>query len=536
MLRSRSSGVALAGTELPRLRGVKQEPAPRSNKPLTLTLHLRTRHPEQFALEDAVADIYAGVRPPLTRAEFTAQFGADPEDIATVRRFARAHGFRISAVSAARRMLHVTGGASALARVFGVERVRCSAGGTKWDSYSGAIWLPAALEGVVNGVYGFDFRPEADRGTAAQEAATPARIEHSYNAREIADLYGFPRRRDGRGQSVGVIALGGGYLASDLRHYFRSLRLPVPAIRAVSVCGARNAPKGATRAFNGEVTGDIETVAAIAPRARFAVYFAPNTARGFLEAVATAVHDERQAITVLSISWGQAEVHWRRRTLQHLNRVLLEAAALGVTVCCASGDHGSFADTLDRKPHVCFPGSSPWALACGGTTLVAAHGKIVSETVWNNDTGASGGGVSVIFPRPAWQKHSRVPRAASGHRGRGVPDVASHADPLRGYRFFCEGHWHVGAGTSASAPVWAGLIARLNQGRRHPIGLIAPHLYRHFDRLVRKNALAPVTSGSNGLFRARKGWSCCTGLGTPRGERLGRELIFRPRPSRKSRR
>jgi kumamolisin len=245
------------------------------------------------------------------------------------------------------------------------------------------------------------------------------------------------------------------------------------------------------------------------------------------------VHDPRQRITVLSISWGQAEVHWRRRTLQHLNRILLEAAALGVTVCCASGDHGSFADLFDRQPHVCFPGSSPWSLACGGTSLVGSRGRIVSETVWHNTAGASGGGVSEIFPMPAWQQHSRVPKTTSGRRGRGVPDVASHADPLKGYRFFCLGKWHVGAGTSASAPLWAGLIARLNQGRKYPLGLVTPHLYTHFNSLVRHNAIAPVTKGSNGRFRARKGWSCCTGLGTPRGTNLRRE---RPAPCRRRRR
>jgi kumamolisin len=528
MARSKPQLIALQGTQVRRLPGEKVTRAKPSDRRLTISLHLRSKTAEAAALERVVAVIADGKRPPMTREEFAARFGASPDDIKLVRQFARRHGFRVSSVSVAKRMLHLTGGTDDLARAFGVKRTHSRLGDDEWDSYSGSLHLPAELKGAVNGVYGFDFRPEAERGDADASGAPPT-VHHSFSSREIADLYGFPGRRDGRGVSVGVIALGGGYLDSDMRHFFESQHLPVPRVRAIPVCGAQNAPYGDSKEFDGEVTGDIQTLGAIAPRTRIAVYFAPNTSRGFLEAVCSAVHDAKENISVLSISWGQAEVHWRRRTVEHFNRMLLEAAALGITVCCASGDHGSFADTRDRKPHVCFPGSSPWALACGGTTLVASKGKIVSEKVWHNATGASGGGVSVIFPRPDWQKHSRVPKNASGRRGRGVPDVASHADPLHGYRFYCLGKWRVGAGTSASAPVWAGLFARLNQGRRHPIGLVTPHLYKHFPALVRRGAMAPVTKGSNGLFRARKGWRCCTGLGSPRGERLGRELDRRVR-------
>jgi kumamolisin len=340
----------------------------------------------------------------------------------------------------------------------------------------------------------------------------------------VATLYGFPADLDGRGQAVGVIALGGGYLTSDLRRYFRALHLPMPRIRAKSIDGVRNAPRGETAQFDGEVTGDVQTVGAIAPRARITVYFAPNTPRGFFEAVAAAVHDGRQRNTVISISWGQAEVHWHRSMVLAFNQVLLEAAVLGITVCCSSGDQGSFADAHDRKPHVNFPGSSPYVLSCGGTTLVGARTRIRSERVWHNQTGASGGGVSAIFPPPHWQGGFRVPRNPGGYRGRGVPDVASNADPLTGYRVFVHGQWHVGAGTSAASPLWAGLIARINQRCGTAIGLPTPYLYRHFTELARTGAVVPVTRGSNGLYRARRGWSCCTGLGTPRGARLARAL------------
>lgn len=526
--------VRLEGTDLAPIAGVRVERAPRSRSPLTLTLHLRSRASAD-ALERALDDVLAGRRAPLTRPAFAAEFGASRADIAAVRRFARASRFRVSGVSVARRILHLTGPSDALVAAFGVRRVRYRLGDTAWNSFRGHLYVPAAIANCVSGVFGFDDRPEVRRhGGRAMTSAAPAPTV-SYTAPEVAALYAFPPGRDGRGQRVGVIALGGGYLQADLRAYFRALRLPMPAVQAVSVAGGRNAPSGDTAAFDGEVTGDVETVGALVPRARIHVYFAPNTARGFFEAVAAAVHDSRQANTVISISWGQAEAHWRHSALRAFNRVLLEAAVLGVTVCCSSGDHGSFADARDRTPHVNFPGSSPYVLACGGTTLFGRRGRIHSERVWHNQAGASGGGVSAVFPRPPWQSRSRVPATASGHRGRGVPDVAANADPLTGYRIYGHGHWHVGAGTSASAPLWAGLVARLNQRRAAPLGLLTPVLYRSYPALVKAGAVAPVTKGDNGLFRARKGWSCCTGLGTPRGDRLARALTL-SWPARRRRR
>jgi kumamolisin len=215
--------------------------------------------------------------------------------------------------------------------------------------------------------------------------------------------------------------------------------------------------------------------------------------------------------------------------LEAFNHVLLEAAALGITVCCSSGDHGAFGDAHDRTPHVNFPASSPYALACGGTTLIGKRRAIEVERVWSNETGATGGGVSGVFKRPVWQHGSRVPTTAKGFAGRGVPDVAANADPLTGYRVCLNGKWGVGAGTSAAAPLWAGLVARINQARNAPVGLMTPLLYKEYDRLRASGAIVSVTKGGDGVYRARSGWDACTGLGTPRGEKLTREVARKPR-------
>jgi kumamolisin len=512
------------GSGFTALRGARREPLKRPTAELTITLHLRFRGGKAVTLEKLFEEIQSGRRNHLTRAEFTQTFGASRRDIAQVRRFARSHGFRVSDVSIAKRTMNLSGPGSRLAAAFGVNRVRYRMGDTAWNSFIGHVYLAPAVADVVVGVFGFDQRPELARRGGESLATHGTKPKVSYNVPHVARLYGFPDDLDGKGQSVAIIALGGGYRNSDLRTYFRAMRLPMPRIRSRSVDGARNAPGGETAQFDGEVTGDLETVGALAPRARITVYFAPNTAQGFLEGVAAAVHDARARNSVISISWGQAEVHWHHNILLAFNQVLLEAAILGVSVCCSSGDFGAFADARDRVPHVNFPGSSPYVLSCGGTTLLADGETIESERVWHNKTGASGGGVSAIFPRPRWQRRVRVPRAKDGRAMRGVPDVAANADPLTGYRIFVNGHWVVGAGTSASSPLWAGLLARINQLRGSAVGLPTPLLYERFGALIRQGAVVPVTQGNNGLFHATNGWSCCTGVGSPRGAKLARAL------------
>jgi kumamolisin len=515
----RRSLVKVPGSNLRPIAGAHRETAPPSTKRATLTLRLRARE-NRADLEPLLRAIVAGRRPPLRRAEFKARFGAARRDIDRIRRFARANGFRVGRVWVAERRLHLVGPVSALAQAFGVRRVVYTIGDLTFESRTGAIYLPKAIADCVLGVYGFDHRPQALRGASAMAPqAAPSKPRASYTPPRLGRLYGFPKA-DGRGETIGVVALGGGYLESDLRHFFRALRLPHPRFTSVSVDGARNAPLGHTKAFDGEVVGDIETIGGLVPRADIAVYFAPNTVRGFFDAVSSAVHDTRRRISVLSISWGQSEVRWTKHAIRAFNDVLLDAAVLGITVCCSSGDHGPFADPDDRVPHVCFPASSPYALACGGTTLLAKGTRITSETAWSNRKGASGGGVSEVFPLPSWQRASRVPRTRAGRRGRGVPDVASNGDPLTGFRIFGFGKWHVNAGTSAAAPVWAALVARINQLRGGPIGFLTPFLYDQYARLVKAGAIRMITRGGNQRYRAHRSWNGCTGLGVPDGTKL----------------
>jgi kumamolisin len=197
-----------------------------------------------------------------------------------------------------------------------------------------------------------------------------------------------------------------------------------------------------------------------------------------------------------------------------LDQACQAAATLGVTITVASGDDGSSDGATGGGNNVDFPASSPHVLACGGTKLVASGTTITSETAWNElslNEGATGGGVSTLFPLPTWQANSNVPAPTTSTGGRGVPDVAGDADPTTGYTVRVDGETTTIGGTSAVAPLWAGLIALANAANGQDAGFVNPTLYAD------PKALHDITSGNNGAFNAGPGWDACTGLGSPIG-------------------
>jgi len=302
------------------------------------------------------------------------------------------------------------------------------------------------------------------------------------------------------------------------------LGVPLPQISTVLVDGALGQPSGDPDGADGEVMLDLEVAGAVAPGAKIVVYFAPNTDRGFLDAITKAVHDTQNNPAVLSISWGGPEADWTPQALESFDQAFQDAALLGVTVCCAAGDNGSSDGLDDGLAHVDFPASSPHALACGGTRLIALPQGIL-ETAWNDaQGGATGGGISAVFPLPAYQQQANVPPSVNPGDGvgRGVPDVAGNADPDSGYRVRIDGIDTVLGGTSAVAPLWAGLVALLNQALQRRVGFLNPALYG--SGVAQSQALRDIVSGANGDYAAGPGWDACTGLGTPNGASLLAQL------------
>ncbi|WP_348268309.1 S53 family peptidase [Edaphobacter paludis] len=471
----------------------------------------------------------------LTRVQFRQAHGPDPNALKLVRAFAKEYGLTPVPGTPApgSRIIKLTGSITAMQKAFGAPLVHKTTETATYRVREGSITLPSELSGSVEAVLGLDNRPQAEphfriagdtRNFAARTAqaggfATPhASIQPSaqqanisYTPVQVAQFYQFPANASAAGQTIGILELGGGYRAADITAYFKSLGQPTPKVTAVSVDGGKNSPSTSSSA-DGEVMLDIEVSAAVAPGANIAVYFAPNTDQGFLDALDAAIHDTTNKPSVISISWGSAEANWTQQSMTALDAACQSAAALGITVTAAAGDNGSTDGGTGNN--VDFPSSSPHVLACGGTKLTGSGTTITSEVVWNelaNNEGATGGGVSNVFPLPAWQSSTNVPAPGKATGGRGVPDVCGNADPATGYTVRVDGQDLVIGGTSAVAPLWAGLIAVANQQNGATAGLLQPQIYA----AKAKAGFRDITSGDNGSFSAGPGWDACTGLGSP---------------------
>ena len=430
-------------------------------------------------------------------------------------------GLTVISLDSARRAAHLRGSLRDAAAAFGATmegRFQTVDGSGEYRARSGALTVPTALGGVVTGVFGIDDRPQARphlRRQAAAQAGT------SFTPVQVAEAYAFPSGATGKGQTVGIVELGGGFSTTDLTTYFQGLGLTPPSVTAVSVDGGQNSP-GTDPNSDGEVMLDIEVVGAVAPGVAIVVYFAPNTDQGFIDALSTAVHDTTHKPSVVSVSWGQSEDAWTAQARTQMEQILTEAAGLGVTVTVAAGDNGSADGVTDGQQHVDFPASAPHALACGGTTLHASGATIESETVWNDPgDGATGGGISRQFAVPSYQASAGLPvNVDTQAAGRGVPDVCGNADPQTGYVIRVDGADETIGGTSAVAPLWAGLSACLNEQLGAPLGFAQPLLYP----LLGSGSFHDITSGDNGSYTAGPGWDACTGLGSPDGTALAAAL------------
>ncbi|MCI4372557.1 MAG: S53 family peptidase [Thermoplasmata archaeon] len=504
-----------ARTPIPGARAIGQ---PRAEGRLEVTLFLRRRS------EVAPSADGAGPAPgatsealPLSREDFARTHGAHPDDLTRVREFATARKLEVRAESIGPRLVRLGGTVEAFEQAFGVALERWVFSGGTYRGRVGPIQLPPELDGIVLGVFGLDDRPQAH--THFRIRRTPAVGDHVYSPAQVGEAYSFPPGTDGTGVTIGFLELGGGYSSTGLEEYFRSQGVAPPTVVAVSVDGVTNAPSGDPKGPDGEVQLDLEVAGSIAPGASLVAYFAPNTDSGFLDGLSAAVHDSVRRPSVISISWGGPEDSWTAQGRSALNAVCEDAASMGITVLVAAGDGGA-TDGVGGGPFVVdFPASSPFVLACGGTSLKLDGSTISSEVVWNDlaaGDGATGGGVSESFPRPAYQSSPPVPAAPNGFGGRGVPDVAGNADPATGYSVTVDGTSAVYGGTSAVAPLWAGLVARLNQSRGSSLGFVNPALYH----APANAACRDIISGNNGGYSAGVGWDACTGWGSPDGTRL----------------
>jgi kumamolisin len=520
--------IALAGSERAPLEGAREIGPANPSEMVDVTIRLRSRAGKKpiISAEEFTKPIEE--RTVLSRKEFEHSHGASQESIDRVESFAREHELTVKEKNAARRTVILSGTVASVNQAFGVELKQYRHPSGTYRGRTGVIQLPAELQNDVEGVFGLDNRPQAKphfRRRRERAGAGAGTSNLSYTPVQVATLYDYPTGLDGSGECIALIELGGGFNPTDLSTYWSQLGLSsTPTVTAVSVGNASNSP-GDPNGADGEVMLDIEVAGSIASGAKIVVYFAENTDAGFLNAITTAVHDTTNNPSIVSISWGGPESTWTQQAMTSMDEAFQAAAAMGVTVTVAAGDNGSTDGVNDGLQHVDFPASSPNVLACGGTRLVGSGSTITSETVWNelaNNEGATGGGVSGIFPLPTYQSNASVPASTnpSGFVGRGVPDVAGDADPTTGYDTIVDGQSGVIGGTSAVAPLWAGLIALINQSIEKPVGFINPLLYSAPET----SDFDDITSGNNGYYSAGPGWDACTGLGSPIGAQIASTL------------
>ncbi len=450
---------------------------------------------------DAARAIALGLTPPSQRTyadrdTIARETDADPADVELLRAYCRDSGLRV--VATHWRSVVIAGPVEALVRAFGATvAIHEDAAGRRFRHRSEALHVPAALMPVVRGVFGLHQWPRSRRLGALARHSEPLR------ASDVAARYRFPDA-DGRGQTIGVVQLDGTFAPDDFAACMtaQGISRALPVRKSVDDTGV--AHEHAT-AKDLEAALDVQIVGALAPGATIVSYEAPDTERGFLDAIRVALFDDDPALTVLSISYGWPEQLWTPVALNVLEDLFALAALIGVSVFCSSGDNGAELDEQGR-PHVVAPASSPFALACGATTI--ADPGDASETAWEK----TGGGFSERFDVPEWQDVARpLAQRYGAAAGRGVPDVAAQQHP--GYYVVVDGVELAMGGTSAVAPMMAALTARIGQRLGARPGFFAPLLYAR----RREDLFGAVLDGGNGTYEAGADWSPCTGLGVPNG-------------------
>ena len=480
----------------------------------------------------------------LTRERLAETYGASQADVDKVSQVFAGFGLQTIASHPGTRTLKLRGTIAAMERAFDVRLFRYSHPEGGYRGRVGSINVPEEVKDLVKGVFGLDNRRVAHRRRrGARDASSP----HSsvpaawYIPSELATRYKFPAG-DGSGQTIALLEFGGGYFPADLKQFCSLANIAAPpSVTPISVDGTATDSTDDTVT---EVMLDIEVLAGICEKSKIVVYFASFGEQGWIAALDAVVRDKVNAPRVLSISWGAPEdgEFWTQQGQSQIDESLQELAHLGVTVCVASGDDGSSDGVTDGLAHVDYPGSSPYVLSVGGTTILS-KGSTQPDVVWKeadgltaDQHGSTGGGVSAKYPRPTWQNGINIAPVNPGAIiGRCVPDVSVNADwTVSPYLLVANGSPQSNGGTSAASPLVAALITLINAQRpaTNPVGWLTPVLYKPSSTAgltIGAAGCTDVSSGDNitahnGGFKASPGYDAASGWGTPIGTRLMQEL------------
>ena len=533
----------LQGSEHPQPKGFKKLQPTDGAQELTVTLMLR-RHPGHTQVKPEEVIARPSSRP--TREAFAKARGAAQSEIDAVVNFARDAGLQVVDADAARRSVIVHGSAAAISKAFAVQLNNYEYARGTYRSHDGPVNVPASIADYVQAVVGLTNREVEARHwsatTAVQQgvqgdppntvALTPA---------QVANLYNFPAG-DGANQTIGLYEMkigrtAAGYSKSDIEGTMKALgNLPMPNIIDVPVDGAKNSGKS-----DGETGLDITVAGAIAPKSTIAVYFAGAQVQNMIHALQMMILPKAGEPTpnIISISYGwgpddPGTPNFSPSEYAQFTSIFEDASTNKITVFVSSGDSGAFVESTTQA-ETSYPASDIWVTACGGTTIGNIQGQSFDEWVWN-DNGATGGGVSARFAVPPYQAAATIPkRMGTGAAGRGVPDIAGNASPYSGYPQVINGKQPepIG-GTSAVAPLYAGLMARINSNLGSPAGFLNTTLYSLPATAFRHIAgpPGPANNSCKGVtgYPAGAGWNACTGLGSVDGQALQAALAAAKAP------
>jgi kumamolisin len=491
----------------------------------------------------------------MTRDVLTSKYGSDPKAIEAIEAFAKAHNLVVTRNEPVSARLGLAGTVADVSDAFGVTLFDYSHPQLgDFHARTGPVHVPPEIANAITGVFGLNNHRVLRRsrhtvGHVAPDFASSVRAWFIPSELGGPDIYVFPQPTTGqKPQCIGLLEFGGGVETADVANYFTQIEQQPPTVAVVAIDGVSTNPT-ADPESTGEVMLDVDVAGSLADGTKLVTYFSTFDEKGLVDCLSQVVSDSTNDPSVISISWGWDEnqafnnsgIVWSPAAIEHCNASFLAAAHLGITTCVSTGDDGSEAQMRDGRAHVNFPATSPYVLAVGGTTLhVRKNAKgttQITETVWNDGPGGggSGGGYSDITPIPAWQKGVPGVRTSinPGHfAGRAIPDVAANADPATGYLTMSGGKMQVVGGTSASAPLWASLIARINAITGNRTGNFNALLYTKFGPA---GVLRDITVGNNdtegllhGEFPAGPGWDACTGWGVPNGAKLLAALQGQP--------
>ncbi|MFC4527078.1 S8/S53 family peptidase [Dyella halodurans] len=484
---------------------------------------------------------------PLSLAEFEGKYASAKADADKVAQVLTSLNLQVEDISLAGRSMRVSGTVAAMEAAFGLKLgLYESATQGRYRGREGVIHVPSELKDIVTGVFGLDERRVARRKPkiGARAVGAPAPLGPS----DLETRYAFPDG-DAAGQRIAIAEFDGGYFPDDVSAYCNKFGRPIPQVtvipvgkEALTLAQIKALPKAKQTAeldSSGEVLMDVQIVAGLCPGASIDVYFAPFTQKGWVDLLNKVTANGAGLPVALSVSWGMPEddPSWSAAARAAINDRLQAAALLGITVCIAAGDDGSGDEIADGRAHVDFPSSSPFTLSVGGTMLVGSSTQATEEVWWespgrrtSDGGGATGGGVSIYFERPSWQNVSVNSINNGSLPGRVIPDVAALAGPPY-YDLIFLGQPSPSGGTSASTPLWAALLARIQSAlpSHKPPQFLTPLLYGSqagnpslgvtacHDITVGQNASSPQPGQG---YSAGQGYDAVSGWGTPIGTSL----------------